>query len=437
MQGRKMSAIFRQHPLRMLLVLAVFLVFLFNAAGMMELRLVLGSGIVFRGDQLAQIISSGHLPAVVKSPDFLAYVCIGLILSVFLPALSPIRASVLTFVCMLVPFWLAYFYPGPREVVPLEYTLLTILMLFVVNVLASYFAETHTRQRLMEVFGHYVPPEVVNVIARNPEAFSLEGEARELTIFFSDIKNFSTISEHLDPRQLARMLNTYFTAMTDILHRHGATIDKYIGDAIMAFWGAPVSHPDHARRSIAAALDMQREMEKLRPRFQALGWPPLEVGVGINTGTVNVGNMGSKYRVAYTVVGDAVNLSSRVEHLSRTYHAKVLVTESTMKMAADFVFKEVDHVRVKGKGQAARIYEPLCAQAELTPELRQHLGHHDLALAAYYRRDWAEAESLFSKLRDSEFNAGYCKLMLGRIQTFRSSEPPPDWSGVTAFGAEL
>jgi adenylate cyclase len=432
-----MSTPFRQHPLRTLLVLAVFVIFLLNVAGFMQLRFALATGIAFRGGPFFRMLSEGNLPLVLQSSHFLVYVCIGLVLSVLLPALSPIRASLLTFICMLVPFWLGYYHPERPDVVPLEYMLLTILMLFVVNVLASYFTETHTRQRLMDVFGHYVPPEVVNAIARDPEAFSLEGEARELTVVFSDIKDFSTLSEHLDPRQLARMLNTYFTEMTDILHRHGATIDKYIGDAIMAFWGAPLAQPDHAPRGVAAALDMQRAMNDLRPRFQERGWPALEVGVGINTGIVNVGNMGSKYRVAYTVVGDAVNLSSRVEHLSRTYHAKVLVTESTMRQVPDIVFKEVDHVRVKGKGRATRIYEPICTRAELTPEMGARLERHALALAAYYARNWPEAEAHFTGLRDAGFNAPYCSLMLDRIAQYRASQPPPDWSGVTAFSTEL
>jgi adenylate cyclase len=429
-----MLAALQRNKVRVILILGVFLAFFLNAAGLMELRFQLGSGLVFRGNLIEQSLSSGALPAMMRTVDFAMFAAFGALLSLALPVLNPIPASGVTFVCMMIPIWSAYAHPARPGDIPMEYTLLTILILYVVNVLASYFSETQSRQRLVGIFGHYVPPEVVEALMKDPRGYSLEGESREMSVFFSDIKNFSTISEHLDPRQLARMLNTYFTAMTDILHRHGATIDKYIGDAIMAFWGAPLAQPDHAARAVQAAMAMQEGLVRLRALFREQGWPELDIGVGINTGVMNVGNMGSRYRVSYTVVGDAVNLCSRIEHLTRVYHAPILVSESTMKAVPEVLFKEVDHVRVKGKGLPTRIFEPLCRRDYASSTLLENLALHDQALAAYYRQDWDGARSLFQRLHDAGFNAPYCLLLVDRIAALTAAPPIADWGGVTTYG---
>ena len=430
--GRIKGGLRRNLP-RILLVFVVFVAFLFNAAGLIGLTLDFGTGFQFRGNVLTQILAQRSLPEFLRSVDFAVLAVSGAVLSVFLPILTPIRASLLTLLCMAPPVWMAYTQPVRTQVIPMEYTLLTILMLYVVNVLASYFSETHSKQKLIGIFGHYVPPELVHLIAKSPESFSMEGEAREMTVFFCDIKNFSTISEHLDPRQLARMLNRYFTAMTDVLHQHGATIDKYIGDAIMAFWGAPIVQPDHARRGVLAALAIQDGLQKMRKQFRDLGLPELEIGVGINTGVMNVGNMGSRYRVAYTVVGDAVNLCSRVERLTRVYNARILVSESTMSTVPDVIFKEVDFVRVRGKGNPTRIFEPLCRTEQVSKALLDNLAIQQRALAAYYRQEWDQAEMLLTKVRDLNFNRVYCELLLRRVAHFRKSPPPADWMGVTNY----
>ncbi|MGQ0659115.1 MAG: adenylate/guanylate cyclase domain-containing protein [Chromatiales bacterium] len=423
----------RRHSWRILLVFAVFVAFIFNAAGLIGLQLDFGTGFQFRGNILSQILSRGSLPDFMRSADFAVLAASGAVLSLLLPILTPIKASLVTVLFMVPPVWLAYTQPARSQVIPMEYTLLTILVLYTVNVLASYFSETHARQKLIGIFGHYVPPELAQVIARSPDSFSLEGEQREMTVFFCDIKNFSALSEQMDPRQLARMLNRYFTAMTDILHQHGATIDKYIGDAIMAFWGAPVVQPDHARRAVLAALAMQEGVRRMRRQFRDQGWPELDIGIGINTGVMNVGNMGSRYRVAYTVVGDAVNLCSRTERLTRVYNVCILVSESTMATVSDAIFKEIDFVRVRGKGSPTRVFEALCRTEQVSKGLIDNLALHQRALAAYYRQEWDQAELLFMKLRDIEFNREYCMLMLRRIGFFRQVPPPSDWMGVTNY----
>jgi len=231
----------RDHKFRIGVVLAVLLLFLSHAAGLIDLRLNIGSNIAIRGKTAAQLLS-GVVPDIISSLDFAVFASTGLLLSIALPICSPLRASVLTLATAIVPFYLAYSMPGKPVFIPMEYTFVMILVLYLVNVLTSYFADKHERQRLIDAFGQHVPPKIVSDISKHPDKFSMAGEAREMTVFFSDIKNFSGMSEQLDPRQLAEMLNRYFTVMTDVLHRHGATIDKYIGDAIMAFWGGTGSN---------------------------------------------------------------------------------------------------------------------------------------------------------------------------------------------------
>jgi len=421
---------FGRYKIRIGLILLVFLVFLLHVTGLVEFRLDLGSDLAVRINVLTQILDQGTIPEILKSGDFIIFALTGLALSVLLPVLSPIKASALTFVCMVTPIYHEYAYPLKVDFIPFEYTLLTILILFAVNVLASYFAETHAKQKLLSVFGQYVPREVVDSISQQPEGFSLEGEARELTVFFCDIMNFSRISELLDPRQLAKMLNTYFTEMTRILHRHGATIDKYIGDAIMAFWGAPLPLPDHAARALRAGIEMQQALERLREDFSKRGWPQINVGIGINTGVMNVGNMGSQFRIAYTVVGDAVNLGARIEHLTRSYAARIIVSEATRNAIPDVMFRELDHVRVKGKGSATRIYEPLCASAQADQALRDALERHREALQCYYNGEWDHAVELFTELKQSRLPPAYYDVMIARVTAFKTQPPAGDWTGI-------
>ncbi len=419
---------------RIALILSVFVLFFLMATGLVELRFDIGTGIALHHHLLDEILAEGRLPAVLRSADFLVFAAIGLALGIALPCLPPLHACLTTFLAAAVPFACALYSPAFGRQIPFEYTLLMILVLFVVNVLVSWFAEARAKQTIVAVFGQYVPPQVVASLSDRSATMSLEGEARELSVFFSDIKNFSAISEHLEPRELARMLNTYFTLMTDILYRYDATIDKYIGDAIMAFWGAPLPQPDHARRALLAALDMQNALVDMRRDFVARGWPEIYVGIGINTGVMNVGNMGSRFRIAYTVVGDAVNLGARIEHLTRGYEADIIVSGSTRAEIQDFAFRELDYVRVKGKFQPTRIYEPICPLAKVDAALQAELDLHHRGLAAYYRREWAAARAAFEQLRSGGRFAGtYYDMLLDRIARYEREPPPVDWDGVAVY----
>ena len=407
--------IFNRHGVRILLVSFVFLIFLSNGIGLLELGLVNKPGFFVTSKLLSQIQADNiSLFQVLKSVDVIAFILVGVLLSALLPVLSPIMASGLTFLCMLVPFAISYYLPAQNALIPMEYSLLTILIIYIFNVLISYFVEVQAKQALVQTFSQYVPPEVATEISRYPDRINMDGEAKRLTVFFSDLQNFTSVSEQLNPKQLARLLNEYFTAMTEVLYGHGATIDKYIGDSIMAFWGAPLPQEDHATRAIRASFDMHREIERLCETFVSRGWPAPDMSIGINTGIMNVGNMGSKYRVAYTVVGDAVNLASRVEHLTRTYRVPTIVTESTMKEAANYIYREVDTVQVRGKHNQTRIYSPICHKDDANETLARELENHRIALNFYYDRNWSEARVRFEKLQ-KEFESPCYASMLGII----------------------
>jgi adenylate cyclase len=417
------------------LIVGVFVMFLLNVMGVLNFHVFFGSDVSFRANLLKNFLLNPSIPSQFLGFDFFAFLFAGIFLSATLPTATPIKASGFTLIASIPAVYVAYAYPVMKQIVPLEYTLLTILILFLVKVLTSYFVETNEKEKIISVFGRYVPAEVANAIGRHPEAFSLEGEARELTILFCDIKEFSTMSEHMEPRQLARMLNTYFTEMTRILHRHGATIDKYIGDAIMTFWNAPVRQENHPRRALRAALAMQAAMGPLRESFAASGWPEIEIGIGINTGITNVGNMGSQYRIAYTVVGDAVNLAARLEGLTRIYGTQIVVSESTMVANTDILFRELDHVRVRGKDASSRIFEPVCPRDKATDATLDSISKHAAALAAYYQGDWQNAQHLFDEIRANSDAPRYYELLSRRARNY-AENAPVDWEGISNFSAE-
>ncbi|MGE0386645.1 MAG: adenylate/guanylate cyclase domain-containing protein [Gammaproteobacteria bacterium] len=421
---------------RSLLIGAIFLVFLASAAGVLDLAPGIGPHLTLRPELLTGVAAPAGTADRVRSADLLTLVGVGAVLSFVLPLTAPIPACLLTLAVAAAVFLEKLALPGTADFVPLEFMLLTILALFVVNVVASWIAENRARRSIVAAFGQYVPPAVVDTLSRHPERFDLEGEARELSVLFCDIRNFSSFSEGLEPRELARLLNRYFTVLSDVLYLHGATIDKYIGDAIMAFWGAPIPQEDHAERALAAAIQMQESLVGLREEFAARGWPRIEVGIGINTGIMNVGNMGSRYRIAYTVIGDAVNLGARIEQLTRGYDADIIVSDTTRGAVPEFLYRELDYVRVRGKFRPTRLYEPICPALGADPGIVHALELHERAITAYYRRDWAVARAGFQWLAaEGPLDRSYYAVILKRIARYEVDPPPAGWDGVSALDA--
>ena len=376
------------------------------------------------------------IPARANAIEALVMIPAGLLALFALPYRRPLlnALGVVTFAAVVIALnfalWIRWSY-----VIPVATTLLMLAVLFAWNMLAGFLREGAAIRKLSSMFGEYVPPERVAQMRESGERFNMEGESRELTVLFCDVRNFTALSENLAPRQLSAMLNAYLTTMTELIHehRHG-TIDKYVGDAIMAFWGAPEPNPEHARGAVEAALAMQARMPKLAREFARRGWPAFRIGIGVNTGTMSIGDMGSKFRKAYTVLGDAVNLASRLESLTKEYSVGIIVGENTARAMPDYAWREIDRVRVVGKATPVTIYEPLgpAASSEITAEL----ALHHRALASYRQRDFDAAEAGFAALAAAHPATALYAYFRTRCATFRSSPPPPAWEGAMVFATK-
>ncbi len=288
-------------------------------------------------------------PPYVLGAEIVLLMFSGVIMALLLPIVNPLRATVLTVVVIVavitsnVMVW-----TEGNLVLPLASGLSMIAVLFALNMSYGFFVESRAKRQITGLFGPYVPPELVNEMSKDPGAFSMEGASRELSVLFTDVRGFTTISEGLDPKELSSLMNEFLTPLTRTIYKHRGTIDKYMGDCIMAFWGAPLNDPQHARNSVLAGLDMHRILAELQPHLKKNGWPPIHIGVGVNSGRMSVGNMGSEIRLAYTVMGDAVNLASRLEGITKQYGVKMIVGETTRAAVSDVVFREIDKVKVWG-----------------------------------------------------------------------------------------
>jgi len=403
----------QQHKSQIAIIAAVFLLYFLNGIGALDVSTRSGLTLNFNFQLLGTtLVNTLQNPLQLPSLNLVLVLVTGLALAVLLPILTPVIAAIVTLLFCIPHIYIGVTAHATPLVFPMEYSLLTILILFSINALLIYFIETHSRQKILLAFGQYVPPDVVSIISKHPDKLNMESESKRLTVFFSDMQNFSNVAEQLNPKQLSMLLNEYFNEMTEILYRHGATIDKYIGDSIMAFWGAPLEQEDHAERAVLSALDMHSAVRKLSKRFIRKGWPGPIMGIGINTGTMNVGNMGSKYRVAYTVIGDAVNLASRIEALTRDYGVSTLVSEATRNDCNAVAFREIDTVQVKGKYNATRIYEPLCRISDMTALMKARLKLHEEGMESYANRDYESARKIFRQLHETDKNDGLYPVLL-------------------------
>jgi adenylate cyclase len=370
-------------------------------------------------------------PTYAEGVEFVLLVISGAVMAVLLPALSPLWAAATTL--LLLAFIVGVnllAWQHANLVFPVANGVLAILALFLFNMSWGFFVESRGKRQLANRFGQYVPPELVDEMSEDPNAFTMDTVSREITVLFSDVRNFTTISEGLSPKALSALMNEYLSPMTRIIYDHRGTIDKYMGDAVMAFWGAPLADPEHARHALETAMAMSERLALLRENFLERGWPEIRIGVGLNTGVMNVGNLGSQYRVAYTVMGDAVNLGSRLEGLTKEYGAEIIVSGFTRAAVSDYVYRELDRVQVKGKSEPVEIYQPLGLQDALDGQVFEELKASEEALARYRAQDWDGAESRFKALRDSYPERRLYALYLRRIDHFRQAPPGPQWDGV-------
>jgi adenylate cyclase len=312
------------------------------------------------------------------------------------------------------------------------YPLLTVIIVYTAVTLYRYIAEEREKRKIRGAFGFYVTAAVVNEMLKNPDKLKLGGDKKELTVMFSDIRGFTTLAEEMDPEALVHLLNEYLTEMTNVVFEFEGLLDKYIGDAIMAVFGAPLEQPDHPQRACGTALKMLQRLARMQEKWESEGLPYLDIGIGINTGPMVVGNMGSERRFDYTVMGDAVNLSSRLEGINKEYGTRIVISEFTYEQVKDeFYCRTLDAVRVKGKAKPVKIFELLASRSEPDGDPRiEIIEPFQQGLDLYATQDWDAAELKFSQVLTSIPNDYPARLYLERIATLRHDPPPSGWDGV-------
>jgi adenylate cyclase len=296
-----------------------------------------------------------------------------------------------------------------------------------------FLAEERERLRIRKAFESYVAPAVVQEMLKHPEALRLGGERRVISVLFTDIRGFTTMSEDLDPEALVKLLHDFLNPMSNIIIDQGGTIDKYMGDAIMALFGAPLEQPDHARQACRAALQMEDTLEELNRQWVKQGRPPLRIGVGVNSGPVAVGNMGSDRLFDYTAIGDNVNLASRLEGLTKYYGTNILISQTTAEALENgFILRDVDRVKVKGKAQASDIFEVM-GEGEPDPELARFLTAYHQGLALYRQMRWPDSIAAFEKALEVQPDDAPSQRYLALAQKHQETPPHPEWQAVTVM----
>ena len=412
-----------------------------TAPGLMDMRAT-PVGEVYPGVEVHANMISGILdqklkerPAYMLGAEVVWLLILGIALSFLLPLLSPIKA-ILTSIGMLLGSMILsiLLWESGNVLMPVANSLVMVALLFALNMSYGYFVESRTKRQITHLFGKYVPTELVDEMSKNPEqVVSMEGESREMTILFSDVRGFTSISEGLDPKELSQLMNEFLTPLSRVISKYNGKVDKYMGDCIMAFWGAPKPIPDHARNAIEAGIEMQKTLKNLQPRFKERGWPEIHVGVGINSGRVSVGNMGSEVRVAYTVMGDEVNLASRLEGITKKYGVGIIVGENTRNAVPDYLYRELDHVQVVGKDKPVAIYEPICLASEAGKDLLDEVKLFHEVRRHYRKQDWDQAELQLMNLQRMYPGTMLYKIYAERVEYFRKNSPSQDWDGVYVF----
>jgi len=357
-------------------------------------------------------------------------IIIAILMFLSLTYLSPILATLSSLIIAFILIAGTFLACESLIILPMASPLVLILLMFTLHMTYGFFVESRGKRQLAHMFGQYIPPELVDEMSEESTKFSLEGESREMTVLFSDVRGFTTISEGLDPKQLTELMNALLTPMTRVIHKNRGTIDKYMGDAIMSFWGAPLHDSEHARHALYAAFDMMKELKVMQQEFREKGLPHVNIGIGLNTGIMNVGNMGSEFRVAYTVLGDAVNLGSRLEGLTKVYGVDIIVGEATKTAVPEFIFRELDKVRVKGKNEPVTIFEPIGHKNDVDKSIISEISRYKQALRIYHQQDWDKAEVEFFNLSQSYPECKLYREYQNRINTNRNNPPGEDWDGV-------
>lgn len=299
-------------------------------------------------------------------------------------------------------------------------SLLALLAFFHINY--NFFIEQKNKRRLSKVFSQYIPSQVVERFDIDEAEMSLIGDHRQMTVFFADVRGFTSISEDIPPKQLTQLMNAFLTPITHAIHQYDGTIDKYMGDAVMAFWGAPIKDLQHANHAVASSIAVLEALKELNHEFSSKQWPEIKLGIGLASGDMSVGNMGSEFRVAYTVMGDTVNLGSRLEGLTKIYGLPILVSEETKKLATEFEFFMVDKVRVKGKFKPVTVFSPYLTAEPDHQKIEQ-------ALIEYWQGNFKLAKGILKEIKAKQLTK-LSNLFIKRCDEYLLTPPDSDWDGV-------
>jgi adenylate cyclase len=385
----------------------------------------------------AQIVEQMFLGDFLERPDWAAgleftyLTLLGILLILILPKAGAIRCAVIAFLAIASAFGVCWYaFVRWHFLIDPVFPSFAVFGIYLASSFLNFLGTERERGQIRSAFGRYLSPALVERLAKNPGQLKLGGEIRPMTFLFMDIRNFTGIAEGFTPEELTQFMNSFLTPTTDIILQHGGTIDKYMGDCIMAFWNAPFEDEDHALHACQAALVMQ-EFLRATPGFENV-----RVGIGINTGNACVGNMGSEQRFDYTALGDEVNLASRIEGLSKNYGVTALVGQNTVTAAPGFASLEVDLIRVKGKTKPVKIFALLGdAELESQPLFREIRGHFEKMLAAYRGQRWEEAEQALENCRRSTLSGidlgVLYELYVSRILAYKINPPALNWDGVT------
>jgi adenylate cyclase len=345
--------------------------------------------------------------------------------------LSPLRATVLLTGSLFAYFWLTYYLFARHNMWITDFLPMNTLFVTYAGIISyRFFFEEGEKRKVRSAFSQYMHPALITQMLNRPEALRLGGEEKDLTAVFADIRGFTTLSETLAPSQLVDLLNEYLSAMTKLIFKNWGTLDKYIGDAIMAFWGAPYPQTDHALRACRTGLEMIQGLERLQEGWASRSLPRLEICIGINSGPMLVGNMGSKIRFNYTVIGDSVNLASRLEGINRQFGTSIIISEGTYLLAKDqVVARELDLIQVKGKNHPVKVYELLGLAAD-APKYADLLSRFEKGLLAYRSTQWKTAIEIFEDiLRDHPLD-GPSHVFIRRCRDLLAQPPEGNWDGV-------
>ena len=394
-------------------------------------------GVEIHAQLIDQILQGVYLtrPDWATGAELIFAMAVSLVLIVALPRIGALASGLVGMLGIAVAIaasWLAF--RDFRLLVDPVYPAAVVALVYFTSSVLVYLRTEMRHQEVRGMFSRYMSPHYVDVLAKNPEKLVLGGEARNLTVMFCDIRGFTTLSEGLTPHELTHLMNSFTSPMTDSITEYDGTIDKYIGDCIMAYWNAPLDDPDHAKHAVAAARDIRRKLvslnEGLEAEAEAVGKPfhELRVGIGLNTGECVVGNFGSEQRFNYSLLGDPVNLASRLEGLCKLYTVDLVIGEDTARLLDEPDLIELDLVAVKGKSQAVRTYTLPPEGGDAAP----YLARHAELIAAYRRQDWQAALGALGKapLSTVDYLAPLYTLYRHRIVHFQTEAPPRDWDGV-------